>query len=167
MRKTTPLYNSFHQKLGKQLAVLVCIHYGSFDTKSTQCLDASLRTVQPIQKELDESNSDYKNTAAQKLPSDCSDKKRSLYFLGHNWLRSQQVIRPIPRDMNAWVSYQAVSAWRHSVFIIKKMREGCLSSDELQSERSQRKAFEKIQEFPLIEKCITFSQMRNISAMIR
>ena len=50
--------------------------------KISQCLGVNLRTVQRIQKELDESNGDYKDMAAWKLHFDHSDEKITPEFVG-------------------------------------------------------------------------------------
>ena len=39
--------------------------------------------------------------------------------LSHDWRWPNKLIRFIARDMSVWVSYQASTAWRHSLFLIQ------------------------------------------------
>ena len=55
-----------HPEIWKQHAVLLAIHARSSNAMISDCLGISLRTVQRIQKDLDEFNDDYKGAAAQK-----------------------------------------------------------------------------------------------------
>ena len=70
------------QEFLKRHAGLFGIHYGTSNTNVLECLDVNLRTVLRIRKKLDESNGDYKATAAWKPHSDCSDKERTPKFVG-------------------------------------------------------------------------------------
>ena len=54
--------------------MLFGIHVRRPNIKTSECLGVNLKTVQRIQKELDESNGDYKSMVAQKPHS---DKKKS------------------------------------------------------------------------------------------
>ena len=67
-------------KFWKWHAVLLDTQYGSTTTKISECLGVNLRIVQRIRIEFDESNGDYKGTAARKLHSGGSHKKRTLEF---------------------------------------------------------------------------------------
>ena len=57
----------------------VTIHARSSNTKISQCFCISLRTVQRIPKELEESNSDYECTTARKPHSNHSEKRTPKY----------------------------------------------------------------------------------------
>ena len=63
-------------EIWKEHSVLLGIHTESSNTKISECLRVNLRTIQRIQKVLDESNGNYEGTAAQKPHSD--EKKKTL-----------------------------------------------------------------------------------------
>ena len=91
-------------------------------------LSIGLRTVQKIPKQLNKSNGDYKGTAAQKLPSNRSDKKRIPKFIGeilvmiHN--DPNKSIRSIAKDMR--ISEFLISQIVHEEiqYFSNQMREG-------------------------------------------
>ena len=62
-------------EIWKWHAVLLGVHTVCSNTKISLCLGVNQKAVQKIQKELEESNGDYDDMAAQKPHSDCSDKK--------------------------------------------------------------------------------------------
>ena len=68
-------------EIWKRYAVVLSIHAGSSNTKISQYLAVNQRTVQKIQKDLDESNSDYEGTAAWKPYTDSSDQMRIPGFV--------------------------------------------------------------------------------------
>ena len=90
-------------EIWKRHAVLLGIHAGSTNMKISECLGINRRTVQRIRKELEESNGDYEGTAARKLPSNRSDKKRTPEFVGEIQTMigndPSKSIRSIARDM--------------------------------------------------------------------
>ena len=83
-------------EIGKQYAVLLSIHAGSSNTKISYCLSVNLRTVQRIQKELNEFNGGYKGTVAQKPCSDYSDKKRTKFVCEIQALMNNDPSKLIP-----------------------------------------------------------------------
>ena len=75
MKQFTP------SEIWKPHAELLVIHTKSSNMNISKCLSVNLKTMQRIQKELDESTGDYEGTAAQKPHSNCSDKKELLHLL--------------------------------------------------------------------------------------
>ena len=105
-----------------------------------QCFGAKLRTVQRIQKELDESNGNNEGMAFQKPHYDCSDKNSYICWSDPNnhWKQTQQ----IDWVHSQGVSYQAGRAWRQLVFFIQNEKGPIfITGHEKQEERPQRKAF--------------------------
>ena len=120
-----------------------------------------------LEKELEESNSDYRGTAAWKHQFDCSDNKRIHKFVCAIQLMidndPSKSIRSIAKDMSVQVSYQASGALRHLVFLIQDEKWPVFNSrGKVLSQRFWTSSI-------ISSKwtCFVISQMWKISARIR
>ena len=77
-------YDAVHFSWNLKKGMLYCWHLQRKpnNKKGSECLIVNLRTVQKIQKELNEFRDDYESTAAPKSHSDHSDEKWTPKFVG-------------------------------------------------------------------------------------
>ena len=137
-----------------------------------QSFYVNLRTVQRVEKELDEPYGDYDKTVAQKTllwsfwwkkkTKKKKQKKKHMWIScsdqGHDWLigwlaliLESQCFHSLGHS-SFWVSYQAVRKGRYSLFLIQDENRRIIffiTEHEVQENRSLWKPFEQIQVYPL------------------